>query len=108
MELPSCGPTVSSRMALAGVGLDTKYVDSSTTALQICCNVEGPANSTTITWLQGNNTIKSGRKYEIGDGYMRHTGPFRDGCITYTCRASFESHTIQESSEVCIGSKLPV
>lgn len=105
MEPPTCGP--SENTVLIGVGLGPSYVDSSTAALQICCNAEGPPDSTTVTWLQDGTIIENGtRRYEFGEGYMRYTGPFAHGCITFTCKATFASHVVTESSEVCTGSEL--
>lgn len=108
VEPPTCGPSEASEdTVLIGVGLGSSYVDNSTVALQICCNVEGPPDSTTVTWLQDGTLIQNGtRNYEFGEGYMRYTGAFTPGCITFTCKATFASHIVTESSEVCIGSEL--
>lgn len=92
---------------MAGVGQDTVYLNASTEALQVCCRVQGPPE-TTVTWFLDGVLITDGmRDYEFGEDYIRYSGPMKIGCMTFTCQANFTEDipVVFESSEICIGSE---
>ena len=104
IEPPSCASA--DKGALVGIGQDTAYLDSSISALQICCRVQGPP--AIVTWfVDGTPISKETGGCEFEAGYMRYSGPLTLGCVTYTCQANFSSSMLLavESSEVCIGSE---
>ena len=83
----------------------TTYIDVDTQALEICCPTHGHLVS--LQWLADRVEIVNGSKYLIGSDYLRISGGFEDGCVTYTCKASFlASGTVSQETEVCAGSKL--
>ena len=105
VEPPSCGS--SNQGSLVGVGRDTAYIDSNVDAIQVCCRVQGPPDST-VTWFLNNAPIdKRARGYTFLDEGFHYTGPMNEGCVTYTCQANISMHLplVEESARICFGSK---
>ena len=104
IEPPSCASP--DKGALVGIGQDTAYLDSSISALQVCCRVQGPP--AVVTWLvDGTHISKETGGYEFEAGFIRYSGSLTLGCVTYTCQANFSSPMLLavESSEICVGSE---
>ena len=94
----------SSTVLLFGIGQSqTEYIDLDTSAIEICCPTEGVVES--IEWFADNTRVTTSSKFTIGSNYLRVSGGFVDGCVTYTCRASFSSRIVSQSTEVCAGSE---
>ena len=96
---------MSDAVILIGIGVQpTTYIDVDTTAIEICCPTQGHVAS--LHWLADGVRIFNSSKYLIGSDYLRISGGFEDGCVTYTCSVSFlASGTVHQDTEVCAGSK---
>ena len=104
VKQPTCRPSPSSDQAsLVGIGLrPATYLDSDSTTLEICCPTEGMDQN--MAWLRNETEISDGGRYQFGDGYLKISAPFQDGCVVYTCRVTFEGSVIkEEKSEICVG-----
>ena len=94
----------SSTVLLFGIGQSqTEYIDLDTSAIEICCPTEGVVES--VEWFADNTRVTTSSKFTIGSNYLHVSGGFVDGCVTYTCRASFTSRVVSQSTEVCAGSE---
>ena len=106
VQSPTCSPQPLPPEAVSiGIGFGTtKYINLTTSFLEICCIGEGPVDQ--LMWLADKLPITDGQVgYEIGNNYLKVLGPFTEGCITYTCQAVYGSEIFQETSEVCSGCK---
>ena len=105
VQPPSCSPQPLPSEAISiGIGFGTtKYINLTTSFLQICCIVKGPVDQ--LTWFANENPIDGRKNYEIGSNYLKVQGPFTEGCIAYTCQAVYGAETYKETSEVCSGCK---
>jgi hypothetical protein len=107
VEPPACGS--SDKGELIGVGRDTAYIDASTVAIQVCCRVQGPSE-TTVTWLLDEAPIEKGsRDYTFTENRLRYTGRLTLGCFTYTCQANLSAilPLARESARICVGTNSP-
>ncbi len=104
VEDPVCLPT-SNENVLIGIGVfKTEYINLDTSAIEICCPTQGEEEN--MQWYADNIEVSNSTKYVIGSNFLRVSGEFVDGCVTYTCRAEFSSKNVRQSTEVCAGSKL--
>lgn len=106
VEPPACSSA--DKGVLVGIGLDTAYIDTSASAVQVCCKVVGPTGTIVEWFVDGEPISRGSSDYAVKDGLIRYSGPMTEGCLTFTCQANLSSTMLQarESSKVCFGSKL--
>ena len=59
-----------------------------------------------VRWLVGGVGVNmADPSYEIGDGYLKVSGPFQEVCVVYTCSVMFDGvdSTVSATAEVCAG-----
>lgn len=106
MQPPVCRPRpTTNQTVVLGIGMSPSAVnmDLRASELEICCQTTLTADR--VTWLaNGEEILPRAAGYRIESDYLQIQGPFTDGCVVYTCQATFGTDVFEESSEVCYGS----